>query len=153
MPLVEGARTVPGGLPARLAHLQGPRSLADASGAGEALEVEHGCWRQIPPASTDVSARVRKINDNVADDADDDDDATTSFGVAPGTPPTTLRANAHVLRAPGGSLLMGPWHGAFARADETGKGSLSPAMGDEGSVKRDASPRRRSAEDLSLIHI
>ena len=150
MPLVEGARTVPGGLPARLAHLQGPRSLADASGAGEALEVEHGCWRQIPPASTDVSARVRKINDNVADDADDaddGDDATTSFGVAPGTPPTTLRANAHVLRAPGGSLLMGPWHGAFARADETGKGSLSPAMGDEGAVKRDASPRRRSAED------
>ena len=42
---------------------------------------------------------------------------------------------------------MGPWHGAFARADETGKGSLSPAMGDEGAVKRDASPRRRSAED------
>ena len=130
VPLAEDARIVPGGLPARLAHLQGPRSLTQ--GAGEALEVEHGCWREIGASNRNE----KEGEDDVVDDA------RTAFGVAPGTPPTTVRANAHVLRAPGGSLLMGPWHGAFARADEAGRGA--PATVEEG---EDASPRGRSSDD------
>ena len=130
VPLAEDARIVPGGLPARLAHLQGPRSLTQ--GAGEALEVEHGCWREIGASNR----KEKEGEDDVVDDA------RTAFGVAPGTPPTTVRANAHVLRAPGGSLLMGPWHGAFARAHEAGRGA--PATVEEG---EDASPRGRSSDD------
>lgn len=118
MPLSEGAATVPGGLPARLAHLQGPRVLG--AGAGEPLDVDDplGRWREIdrdfPVATNDffdddggvgVSKRL-------------DDDATSLNPVAPGTPPTDAKSNAQVLRAPGGSLLMGPWRGAFGRADE-----------------------------------
>ena len=47
MPLSEGAATVPGGLPARLAHLQGPRVLG--AGAGEPLDVDDplGRWREL----------------------------------------------------------------------------------------------------------
>ena len=129
VPLAEGAETVPGGLPARLAHLQGPRML----GAG----VAHAC----PTSTTDnTSASVGKTNV-----ATDSDDATTSFPVAPGTPPTTLRANAHVLRAPGGSLLMGPWHGAFARADEARGGRATR----EDERRRPRSPEDESSEDES----
>ena len=129
VPLAEGAETVPGGLPARLAHLQGPRML----GAG----VAHAC----PTSTTDnTSASVGMTNV-----ATDSDDATTSFPVAPGTPPTTLRANAHVLRAPGGSLLMGPWHGAFARADEARGGRATR----EDERRRPRSPEDESSEDES----
>ena len=126
VPLAEGAETVPGGLPARLAHLQGPRMLG----------VAHAC----PPR--DVGPTTNKKNVNVATDSDE---ATTSFPVAPGTPPTTLRANAHVLRAPGGSLLMGPWHGAFARADEARGGRATR----EDERRPPRSPEDESSEDES----
>jgi len=129
VPLAEGAETVPGGLPARLAHLQGPRML----GAG----VAHACPPRDVGATTDTN-----VNKNV-NVATDSDEATTSFPVAPGTPPTTLRANAHVLRAPGGSLLMGPWHGAFARADEA-RGGRAHAR--EGERRRPRSPEDESDE-------
>ena len=132
MPLAEGAETVPGGLPARLAHLQGPRML----GAG----VAHACPPRDVGATTD-NKNVNKKNVNVATDSDEA--RRTSFPVAPGTPPTTLRANAHVLRAPGGSLLMGPWHGAFARADEARGGRAHTR---EGERRRPRSPEDESDE-------
>ena len=110
MPLAEGAATVPGGLPARLAHLQGPRVLG--SGAGEPLEVDDPLGREIDFET------VATNDDDVDETKRRDATSATSFPVAPGTPPTTARSNAQVLRAPGGSLLMGPWRGAFARADE-----------------------------------
>lgn len=130
VPLAEGAETVPGGLPARLAHLQGPRMLG----------VAHAC----PPR--DVGPTTNKKNVNVATDSDE---ATTSFPVAPGTPPTTLRANAHVLRAPGGSLLMGPWHGAFARADEARGGRVTR----EGDRRRPRSPEDESSYESARTRL
>ena len=138
MPLAEGAETVPGGLPARLAHLQGPRML----GAG----VAHACPpRDVGPTTNNTSASVGKKTKKNVNVATDSDEATTSFPVAPGTPPTTLRANAHVLRAPGGSLLMGPWHGAFARADEARGGRATR----EDERRRPRSPEDESSEDES----
>ena len=102
--------------------------------------VAHAC-----PTSTTDNTSASVGEKNVATVGADSDDATTSFPVAPGTPPTTLRANAHVLRAPGGSLLMGPWHGAFARADEARGGRATR----EGERRRPQSPEDESSEDES----
>lgn len=143
MPLAEGAATVPGGLPARLAHLQGPRVLG--SGAGEPLEVDDPLGREIDfetVATNDDDVDERKRRDATS---------ATSFPVAPGTPPTTARSNAQVLRAPGGSLLMGPWRGAFARADEPfffaereprRSGESEKSQGEEKQNEDDLSARR-----------
>jgi len=98
--------------------------------------VAHACPpRDVGPTTDNTSASVGKKNVNVA--------SSESFPVAPGTPPTTLRANAHVLRAPGGSLLMGPWHGAFARADEARGGRTHTR---EGERRRPRSPEDESDE-------
>lgn len=104
------------------------------------LGVAHAC----PPR--DVGPTTNKKNVNVATDSDE---ATTSFPVAPGTPPTTLRANAHVLRAPGGSLLMGPWHGAFARADEARGGRVTR----EGDRRRPRSPEDESSYESARTRL
>ena len=153
MPLSEGAATVPGGLPARLAHLQGPRVLG--AGAGEPLDVDDplGRWREIdrdfPVATNDffdddggVGATKRL-----------DDDATSLNPVAPGTPPTDAReCNAQVLRAPGGSLLMGPWRGAFGRADEPFAERYSPRRKKSGEFQNEQkSQRDENEDDLSQV--
>lgn len=138
VPLAEGAETVPGGLPARLAHLQGPRML----GAG----VAHAC----PPRDVGPTTSVGKKTEKNVNVATDSDEATTSFPVAPGTPPTTLRANAHVLRAPGGSLLMGPWHGAFARADEARGGRRHSRESDR---RRPRSPEDESSYESARTRL
>jgi hypothetical protein len=151
VPLAEGAATVPGGLPARLAHLQGPRVLG--AGAGEPLDVDDplGRWREIDrdfPVATndffddddDVGSPTKRL----------DDDATPLNPVAPGTPPTDAReCNAQVLRAPGGSLLMGPWRGAFGRADEPFAERYSPRRKKSGEPENQQKSQHDENEDDS----
>jgi len=154
VPLAEGAATVPGGLPARLAHLQGPRVLG--AGAGEPLDVDDplGRWREIDrdfPVATndffddddDVGSLTKRL----------DDDATPLNPVAPGTPPTDAReCNAQVLRAPGGSLLMGPWRGAFGRADEPFAERYSPRRKKSGEPEnQQKSHHDENEDDLSQV--
>ena len=153
MPLAEGAATVPGGLPARLAHLQGPRVLG--AGAGEPLDVDDplGRWREIdrdfPVATNDFF----DDDDGVGETKRLDDDATSLNPVAPGTPPTDAReCNAQVLRAPGGSLLMGPWRGAFGRADEPFTERYSPRRKKSGEPEnQQKSQNDENEDDLSQV--
>ena len=113
--------------------------------------VAHACPpRDVGPTTNNTSASVGKKTNKNVNVATDSDEATTSFPVAPGTPPTTLRANAHVLRAPGGSLLMGPWHGAFARADEARGGRRHSRESDR---RRPRSPEDESSYESARTRL
>jgi hypothetical protein len=125
------------------------------AGAGEPLDVDDplGRWREIdrdfPVATNDFF----DDDDGVGVSKRLDENSATSLNplVAPGTPPTDAReCNAQVLRAPGGSLLMGPWRGAFGRADEPFAERYSPRRSGE-PEKKQKSQHDENEDDLSQV--
>jgi len=110
-------------LPARLAHLQGPRvGLASSP---------RGCRQDRETRGP-----------------------TRDGFVAPRTPPASFvppreNTNTHVLRGSGGSILMGPWNGAFANL--RGSSSAASSTGDAEEASRSAPARRDSPSETRRL--